>query len=429
MEKELRNAPGDTPVIQEQTIIAETKDTPRCMMHGNLNGLYYYYLEPSLYATIVSGGGIPGAPVDNTSILGTTEAIANICIAPFVNLTSDDLTKLAYDTERYGMIDEKPGKPYVFRIRTSKAPKPLNLIEYDLYPPLMGSGVGATKPASWQNESKLFDFPYRTILFASNVFDQIEVIPHLLTKARTTSNTGKVLLTSVTPVNPGGNFYVGVEGYKGDSLLFSERQYATASMDLPNTSSAYSNYMSTQKAQTAVNLNSKLISSLAAPIAGAAGGFAMGGPGGAAVGLVGGLARGAYSGATAMAEHMAMKQDLISTPNALKSAGGDISTRLGYLNEAVVMAGEMVITDEYREMLGKYFARYGYKQNKTMNVSLTNRYHYNYVKTVEANVKGTGVPKKHLATIKAILDKGACFWHVDRSGVTIGDYSKDNAEV
>ena len=129
-----------------------------------------------------------------------------------------------------------------------------------------------------------------------------------------------------------------------------------------------------------------------------------------------------------------MKQDLVTTPNALKSMGGDVLTRLGSDSKAIVSVGYMTITEEYKRMLGDYFAMYGYKQNKIMNLgsNIRTRYYYNYIKTMGCNVtskSNSPVPKKHLATIKAIFDKGTTLWHMDSQDVRMGDYSKDNTEV
>ena len=138
----------------------------------------------------------------------------------------------------------------------------------------------------------------------------------------------------------------------------------------------------------------------------------------------------------AINENLAMKQDLSTTPNSLKSAGGDLLTRIGTENQTYVIGGNMVITDEYKQMIGDYFAMYGYKQSRLMNIDLRSRYFYNYIKTIGANVqvkRGTRVkiPTLYMEEIKSIFDNGCTLWHVDRREykVRIGEYSYDNTEM
>ena len=415
--------------INQNDIPRKEKEVLRSMIHGKINGLYYYYLDGGLLSTIVDDSGIPlsNGPVDNTAILGTTNAIANIAYAPFLNLTAQDLYRVRFDTERYGTVfdysssdletNQSNNLPFVFRINTSNKPKAQVVAEVDLYPKNRYV-PDKDRRFDYRSESKLLNYPYRTIMFTSNIFDQYEVIPQMMDIVPR-SETNKIYLKATTPVNPGGNFYVNVPGYKGDVAGLTERMYAGTSMDIPNTSSAYSNYMSTQKARTAVSTGTALV----AGAAGMIGGIATGNP----IAFAGGMA----SVGSAVANNMAMKQDLQSTPNSLKTMGGDMLTRLGTEGKPYIIACEKQITVENQLQIAHYFHLYGYKQNRMLSVGkiLRRRYYYNYIKTIGCNIEGTGVPKKHLEKIKNIFNNGTTLWHVDRQGVKMYDYSRENAEV
>ena len=410
---------ADNSIIRPAGIQSSSSDPLKATIHGKLNGLYYYYLEQEMFSE--SGA-------DNTAIFGTTAAIANLAYVPFLNVQQSDMLKIPFDTKRYG----RPGTdPQVFRLFQFNAARPMELAETYLYPPR--NLPHKDKNRNYINESRLLNYPYRTIMFTSNVFEPFQVIPHLL-DADLSNN--KVKLNSVSAINPGGNFYVYVDYYKGDTQNVLERQYSTTSLDLPNTSSAYSNYMSTQKAQSSFAVKNQLLQSSLMPIQGALNGVASGGSiagmiGGGIFGAASGAFSGAMSAGQAIGANMAMKQDLITTPKSLSSIGGDIMTKLGNDLNTFVVASEMVIMEEYQQRLGDYFAMYGYKQNKVLFLHnhLRTRYYYNYIKTVGCNVSGTGVPKEHLNKIKAIFDKGVTLWHVDRNGGKFMDYSKDNSEM
>ena len=423
---------ADNRTITGYGVIDGSSDPLKATTHSKINGLYYYYLEQDLY----SYGGY-----DNTAVLGTTNAIANIAYVPFLNLEASNLMKIPFDSSRYGSTG---GSSSVFRIHRSTPPTPMVLAERHLYPTHQNLPA-PHKSRHYSNESRLLDYPYRSIIFSSNVFEQYQVVPHMMDEILL--ENGKIKLECIQTINPGGNFFIRIKGYKGDYFGLTERQYSTVSVDIPNTSSAYSNYMSTQKAQANTAISNSILQANAGYVGGIAssavsgglGGLMTGNPFGAILGAAGGALGSGITGAinknlpTQMLQNqqLAYQQDLITTPKSLSSIGGDVYSRLGDDNGTYVMAAELQITNEYKQILGDYFAMYGYKQNKVvfLHNHLRTRHYYNYIKTIGCNVTGTGVPKEHLNEIKAIFDKGVTLWHVDRNGGKFMDYSKDNTEV
>ena len=420
--------------INENNVPRREKEKLRTMVNGKINGLFYYYLDGGLLATIVDDKGIPlpKGPVDNTSILGTTDAIQNIAYVPFLNIDADHLYRVRFDTERYGTVfdySQGPGPtshsdnlPFVFRVNMERDNLlSTKLVEGKLWDNRPRRPAIGTKQ-DYKYESRLYNYPYTTVVFQSNIFDQYEVVPHLMMNPYYATNS--VELHAAMAVNPGGNFYVNCPGYKGDHIGITERSFSSSSMDIPNTSSAYSNYMSSQKARTAVST----AAGIGLGAISVAGGIATANP----VAIAGGL----VSIGSTVANNLATKTDMRSTPNSLKSMGGDIMSRLAGTgidtkNKPFVAVYNKTIGIHDKIVLGDFFHMYGYKINAIRDISkdLRTRHYYNYIKTIGCNVKGNGVPKKHLAKIKQIMDTGTTLWHVDRNGGLFCDYQFDNTEV
>ena len=89
----------------------------------------------------------------------------------------------------------------------------------------------------------------------------------------------------------------------------------------------------------------------------------------------------------------------------------------------------MTATTTYLEKLGNYFALFGYKQNRIMNINTKSRYYYNYVKTVGVNLSGNEIPRSHFEELQEIFNNGVTIWHTFRDGVKVGDYQYDNVEI
>lgn len=420
---------ADNTPISDSQVQRMQKDDIGTRMGDRIGGLYYYYLEQGLLS-----GEESGKHSDNTKVLGTTDAICNVTYVPFLNLTNRDLVRVPFDTDRFGETNDPhnmlESEPFVYRIDgLAQVYKETELINKKVYNLPSKPSKGTTR--NWKYETRLQDYPYRTLIFYSNVFNSYEVIPHLMDRSYLSKSGGYAKLYSCCPVSAQGNFYLNVQGYKDQSTgnnSILERSFINSSMDLPNTSSAYSTFMATQKARNSVNIENKLINAGLTPFRNMVNAGTMLGAG---VGFMTGAVEGAINSAMTIRENLAMKQDLITTPNSLKSAGGDLIARLGVAKQTEVFAGEMTITDEYKEKLGTYFAMYGYKQNKLINLSkdfLRSRYYYNYIKTVGCNLKGA-IPKAHINELKQIFDNGITLWHMDRDGVSYGDYSLENVEV
>ena len=378
---------------------------------GVYTGMYFYLMDK-----------------ESLPVLGNCNAVNSLWFSPIlseVNLQTYDVT---YDTERWGKLQGVSinGAPTLKRIiAVVDANKSLG--SYRKY-------IRETPPddrRDWRNESRLYDYPYSYAMLCDYINAPIEIQYHLINNAE-----NKIDIGAKGFVSDKGIYSLYVENYKGDIWGSLEGAINSAPLDMPVSSSAYSQYSSTQKAQTQFNTQSQIMNSkmgVAQGTIGALGSISLLNPlsaltGGLGIGM--NMYRGQVEQAQAIGQKNAMEKDLLNTPRTMLNTSSDIGFSL--LNgQAKIELVRYRITDEYLRRLGDYFALYGYKQNKMMVVNYRNRYYYNYVKTIGANVvpkKRCGIPKEHLNEIIQNFDNGMTFWHVHRKGVEMFDYSKDNRE-
>ena len=97
-------------------------------------------------------------------------------------------------------------------------------------------------------------------------------------------------------------------------------------------------------------------------------------------------------------------------PNSIGngSASPDVMFSLDTFNFKVQHMG---ISGERAKQIDEYFDRFGYKVNKNANIyqAITSRNKWNYVKTVECNIKAD-IPDENLNEIKAMFNNGITIW-------------------
>lgn len=82
------------------------------------------------------------------------------------------------------------------------------------------------------------------------------------------------------------------------------------------------------------------------------------------------------------------------------------------------------IKAEYAKMIDNFLTRFGYKVNIYKVPELTSRRYFNYVKTLDASVRGN-IPTDCQKLIASIFDSGITLWHTS----DVGNYNVDNAIV
>lgn len=385
---------------------------------GIPNSLYYYFIEGNKIKNI------------QKPVVPPVDAVIAVNHAPYIQWKNVLLREVEFDTARFP-VNTSSGEKIEVDVANLQR---ITSMDRELVPIATGTKPKrSSKPTkdsnrSWKNEGKLFHFPYTYGLITDGMNTPLEFKYHMLSKYF--SNGGAEFnLWAKIPLTNMGTYSLYIDNYQGEFNGLLNNVRANKSNQLPCVSNTYMNFMSQNKAQFSTQKNLGLAQSIAGlGIAAVGAGLTATGYG-ATIGI-GMMASGAgmmASGYSTTSRTLAQERDLTSSPAGLNSMGSDalFDVQAG----ASLWHYRMRQTDEYMTKIGDYFAMYGYKQNKIMNPELRSRYYYNYIKTVGANVKASGVPKEHFMILKNIYDNGTTIWHADRSGVSVGNYSKDNSEV
>lgn len=138
---------------------------------------------------------------------------------------------------------------------------------------------------------------------------------------------------------------------------------------------------------------------------------------------IGGMINSGAQGILQIEGLLAKQKDIANVPPQLNKLGGN--TAFDYGNDVKgLYIIKLQITDEYKNMLTNFFKMFGYKVNSVKVPDLRSRQHYNYIKTVGANITGN-IPAEDLQTIKQMFDNGVTIWHGDY----VGNYNLANSEV
>lgn len=125
---------------------------------------------------------------------------------------------------------------------------------------------------------------------------------------------------------------------------------------------------------------------------------------------------------------LAKEQDLKNKPQDIRAKSNNVVIDSSRQTIGVIKY-EYSLTNDYKEILGSYFNKFGYKCLKNIIPNLQSRYYFNYIKTIDVNIKGNLSVKK-LNTIKDIFNNGTTIWHYrDSETFRFLDYTKENAEV
>ena len=314
---------------------------------------------------------------------------------------------------------------------------------------------------NWRNESRLYNYPYMYAYINDHLNPPMEIKYHLCP-----SNQAKLMVKN--SISDRCSYGLYVDGYKGDTNGTMEAMISSDAHEIPVSSDAYGTWVANNKNQITQNIknmqfttmlqnqgistNTMYSSSMnmvntVGNVASGIGGFLEGDfdkLGTTGAGAINSML--ATLQLTANAENqmalnnrniqnaiqsaIATGNDMKSVPNTMISMGSDVY--YGLINgDAQVYLYRMGLQEEMYERLGNYFAMYGYKQNKVMSLSnnIRSRYYYNYVKTIGCNMTGD-IPRKYMNVLKSIFDKGVTLWHVDRTGVEVLNYTKnDNYEI
>lgn len=192
--------------------------------------------------------------------------------------------------------------------------------------------------------------------------------------------------------------------------------------DVPIITDLLAAYLQGNKNSLEVQTNQILFNSLTGIIGGAGSTITAGlnRDAGGAVGGLNGSLQSTASGIFALQGIQAKQKDIDNTPPSITNMGGNNYYTMGNGYRGVYVVFKR-IKEEYQEVLGWFFRKYGYKWNRIGIPNFNTRYSYNFVKTIDCLITGNA-PQEMIIPLQNIFDNGITLWHTD----DIGNYNLTN---
>lgn len=254
-------------------------------------------------------------------------------------------------------------------------------------------------------EKKLMNYPYVKATLFDSLGGAMEIKPQYLNGDRITVN-GLVGISSSPKTAYQVDNYLG-RG-KVNNMIISN---VNADVEVVNDHTA--TYIQGRKNSDRVAMNQSLVGSVIG-FAGGLGVLAASGSTGNMMGvmagatMMGGAINNGWQGVnTIMAKH----EDIQSIPPSIQTQAGASNLLLGH--NLMTPRVEIQVADiKLLKKIDNYFKMYGTSQNTMTEILLTSRTHYNFIKTIGANITGS-VPTKHMEKIKSVFDAGVTLWHTN----------------
>lgn len=365
------------------------------VMHGGTA----YQMSPIL--SVLKGLYTQDDAVNNVVSIYITDYYDNVSYVP----ATDTISFSSEKYERAGITDdvnENVWTLYVSEIKNFRSTVHSFGNKYDGYTDV--------------TESKLLMHPYTTLIIDDFKGNRLELKNEYLKNNNLTLRYRGALGTS-------NKVSYQVEGYATD-LTDQMNGYETSIInnspnDVPILAEMLSAYLQGNKNALENQRSSMIFSGTLNTITGAIQGASTGGKLGAVTGAGVAAANSYYQ----IEGLNAKRRDIVNTPPSLGKMGGNAAFDYGNgLTGIFIIKKE--IMPEYRKRLSDFFKMFGYKVNELKTPNYKSRQHFNYLKTVGANVTGN-VPHEDLAIIKRMFDTGVTLWHTP----DVGNYGLINNEV
>ena len=403
----------------------EALDSDSSIMNNLPLGYYYYY--------------IPSNKLEYGKFLGVCSAIESLVYNPF--LTDENVTYLetTYDNERYGDINN--GTCTIKRIMScSEIQEELsnNINLFDL---------------NNSFDLKLQFYPFTYFLITDYMNEPLLIKPQLV------YNTDNKLIVKIETTAISGRYRLYVENNKNDMNGKLEGINNNITYQLPVTSTAYSQFYATSMSSFNNNVTNSLLENdmslrqnvNTATLNTKQTEFNAGLTGIAS--LLSGNLTGVVSSGVSLIQQQekldnlinnlneqnkfkeneiissknAKINDLLNTPNSIKTSGNDSIFNLTINNRKIDVV-KYTITPQYKKRINNYFKRYGYAFNDYAIPDIYSRQHYNFLKCNVCHLISDNIPREHQEEIKQIFESGVTLWHLE-NGATPLDYSVTNNPV
>jgi hypothetical protein len=350
----------------------------------------YYYIIPNVETVCV--------------MLSDDPSIVSMSMIPFLTFNYDNLQDVTYtNTEHNTSFTMK-------RISTDQQTRKVlgSVSKYDGMDLPLSFGVGHAK--NYKNESKLLVYPY-----SYHTLTDYQGKPMIIKSEYLLHDDIEISIVQNISHEYKAKFYVS-NGYKGEFDGKENCLFNTNINDLPLVTDVYKDYVQQHKASFTTGMAMAGANAVVSTVAGL-----MSSPFGLAQGVSAGM-----SALGQIAGELAKQKDLQNTPDTVRQMGNNISFDIADVNLGIRVC-RLAIDPRIKQILGDYFAMYGYKCSSIKIPNLRSRYYYNYIKTIGCNLNGD-MDNKDLAKLKTIYDTGITIWH-DREGVTPLRYAYDNVEM
>ena len=400
-------------------------DTDTSIMNNLPLGYYYYY--------------IPSNNLDYGKFLGVCSAIESLTYNPFLSDENVTYLETTYDNERYGDINK--GTCTIKRIMScSEIQEELsnNINLFDLN-------------SSFDLKLQFYPFTYYIITDYMN--------EPLLIKPQLVYNTNNKLIVKIETTAISGRYRLYVENNKNDMNGKLEGINNNITYQLPVTSTAYSQFYATSMSSFNNNISNSLIendmtlrqnvntatlntkqtefnaglTTIASLLSGNLTGVVSSG-----VSLIQQQEKldnlinnlneqNKFKENEIISSKNAKINDLLNTPNSIKTSGNDSIFNLTINNRKIDVI-KYTITPQYKKRINNYFKRYGYAFNDYAVPDIYSRHDFNFLKCSVCHLISETIPREHQEEIKGIFESGITLWHLE-NGVKPLDYSVSNNPV
>lgn len=126
----------------------------------------------------------------------------------------------------------------------------------------------------------------------------------------------------------------------------------------------------------------------------------------------------------ALNSYNAQIHDAKATADTIVSGGSNVSRVFNFgLSNPIIIA--YTLMPEYLDIIANQFKVRGYASNKFGKPHLHTRQRWNYIQTVNANIKADGIEAQDLEKIKTAFNNGITLWH----SADVFNYSNSNPEI
>lgn len=247
-------------------------------------------------------------------------------------------------------------------------------------------------------ESKLLMYPYTYLSLIDNNGNSVDLYPQYLRSKKLRLSARAVIDTRYRTV------YTPI-GYRNNSAHLEDSLITNISYDIPIINDYTATYLQGNRNSLLNSTTNNIL-----------GGAISAGIGGAM--LSSGNVYGAMGVAGGVGNILKTITGTIAKTNDIKNIPDNItkqqSNSIFNIADNKLLPNVLIkqISKEKIDVIQSYFRAYGYAVNKTKLPNLKTRQHFNYVKTIGANITGA-IPQDSLNKFKSIFDNGVTLWHTN----------------